>query len=108
MSNFPILVKTRLIFPIPWAPAPFPKRGVRALAADVKSRYHFQDKKHLPDNTNPGDIHYLLKSKFVQQIHDPGGLAKLLTYTLLAGKLPLITTVKHVIIATSIKQATYI
>ena len=31
MSNFPILVKTPLIFPIPWAPAPFPKRGVRAL-----------------------------------------------------------------------------
>ena len=33
MSNFPILVKTLLIFPIPWAPAsgPFPKRGVRAL-----------------------------------------------------------------------------
>ena len=31
MSNFPILVKTPLIFPIPWAPAPFPERGVRAL-----------------------------------------------------------------------------
>ena len=31
MSNFPILIKTPLIFPIPWAPAPFPKRGVRAL-----------------------------------------------------------------------------
>ena len=31
LSNFPILVKTPLIFPIPWAPAPFPKRGVRAL-----------------------------------------------------------------------------
>ena len=31
MSNFPILVKTPLIFPIPWAPALFPKRGVRAL-----------------------------------------------------------------------------
>ena len=31
MSNFPILVKTPLIFPIPWAPAPFPKRGLRAL-----------------------------------------------------------------------------
>ena len=31
MSNVPILVKTPLIFPIPWAPAPFPKRGVRAL-----------------------------------------------------------------------------
>ena len=31
MSNFPIFVKTPLIFPIPWAPAPFPKRGVRAL-----------------------------------------------------------------------------
>ena len=31
MSNFPILVETRLIFPILWAPAPFPKRGVRAL-----------------------------------------------------------------------------
>ena len=31
MSNFPILVKTPLIFSIPWAPAPFPKRGVRAL-----------------------------------------------------------------------------
>ena len=29
MSNFPILVKTPLIFPIPWALAPFPKRGVR-------------------------------------------------------------------------------
>ena len=25
MSNFPILVKTPLIFPVPWAPAPFPK-----------------------------------------------------------------------------------
>ena len=25
MSNFPIFVKTPLIFPIPWAPAPFPK-----------------------------------------------------------------------------------
>ena len=34
MSNFPILVKTPLIFPIPWAPAPFPKRGVRALYTD--------------------------------------------------------------------------
>ena len=33
MSNFPILVKTPLIFPIPWAPAPFPQRGVRALRA---------------------------------------------------------------------------
>ena len=31
MSNFPILVITPLIFQIPWAPAPFPKRGVRAL-----------------------------------------------------------------------------
>ena len=31
MSNFPILVKTPLIFPVPWASAPFPKRGVRAL-----------------------------------------------------------------------------
>ena len=31
MSNFPILVKTPRIFPIHWAPAPFPKRGVRAL-----------------------------------------------------------------------------
>ena len=31
MSNFTILFKTPLIFPIPWAPAPFPKRGVRAL-----------------------------------------------------------------------------
>ena len=31
MSNFPILVKTPRIFPIQWAPAPFPKRGVRAL-----------------------------------------------------------------------------
>ena len=31
LSNFPILVKTPLIFPIPWAPAPFPKRDVRAL-----------------------------------------------------------------------------
>ena len=31
MSNFPILVATPLIFPILWAPAPFPKRGVRAL-----------------------------------------------------------------------------
>ena len=30
-SNFLILVKTPLIFPIPWAPAPFPKRGVIAL-----------------------------------------------------------------------------
>ena len=30
-SNFPISVKTPLIFPILWAPAPFPKRGVRAL-----------------------------------------------------------------------------
>ena len=28
-------VKTPLIFPIPWAPAPFPKRGVRALIALV-------------------------------------------------------------------------
>ena len=35
MSNFPILVKTLLIFPIPWAPAPFPKRGVRALRLPV-------------------------------------------------------------------------
>ena len=32
MSNSPILVKTPLIFPVPWTPAPFPKRGVRALA----------------------------------------------------------------------------
>ena len=31
MSNFPILVKTALIFPITWPPALFPKRGVRAL-----------------------------------------------------------------------------
>ena len=31
MSNFSILVKTPLIFPIPWAPAPFSKRGVRVL-----------------------------------------------------------------------------
>ena len=31
MLNFPILVITPLIFPIPWALAPFPKRGVRAL-----------------------------------------------------------------------------
>ena len=31
MSNFPILVKKPLIFQIPWAPAPFPKKGVRAL-----------------------------------------------------------------------------
>ena len=31
MSNFPILVKTQIIFPIPWATAPFPKRSVRAL-----------------------------------------------------------------------------
>ena len=31
MSNFPILVKTPLILPIPWAPAQFPKRGVRVL-----------------------------------------------------------------------------
>ena len=31
ISNFPILVKTPLIFPIQWAPAPFQKRGVRAL-----------------------------------------------------------------------------
>ena len=35
MSNFPILVQTPLIFPIPWAPAPFPKRGVRALHIDL-------------------------------------------------------------------------
>ena len=28
---FPILVETPLIFPILWALAPFPKRGVRAL-----------------------------------------------------------------------------
>ena len=27
MSNFPILVKMPLIFPIPWAPAPFLKKG---------------------------------------------------------------------------------
>ena len=33
MSNFPILVKTPRIFPIQWAPAPFPKRGVRALVS---------------------------------------------------------------------------
>ena len=32
MSNFPILVKTLLIFPIPWAPATFPISGVRALS----------------------------------------------------------------------------
>ena len=38
MSNFPILVKTPLIFPIPWAPAPFPKRGVRALQVLMKAR----------------------------------------------------------------------
>ena len=38
LSNFPILVKTPLIFPIPWAPAPFPKRDVRALS------YHYQFK----------------------------------------------------------------
>ena len=31
MSNFQIFVKTPLIFPVPWAPAPFPERGVRAL-----------------------------------------------------------------------------
>ena len=31
MSNFLILVKTPLIFPIPWAPAPFPKSGAGAL-----------------------------------------------------------------------------
>ena len=35
MSNFPIFVKTPLIFPIPWAPAPFPKRGVRALMGRI-------------------------------------------------------------------------
>ena len=33
MSNFPILVKTPRIFPIQWAAAPFPKRGVRALVS---------------------------------------------------------------------------
>ena len=31
MTNFPILVKTPLTFQSPWAPAPFPKREVRAL-----------------------------------------------------------------------------
>ena len=31
MSNFPVLVKTPLIFPIPWAQAPFPNRDVMAL-----------------------------------------------------------------------------
>ena len=43
MSNFPILVKMPLIFPIPWAPAPFPKRGVRALIrmdCAISIRYH--------------------------------------------------------------------
>ena len=38
MSNFPILVKTPLIFQIPWAPAPFPKRGVRALVRERLAR----------------------------------------------------------------------
>ena len=45
MSNFPISVKTPLIFPIPWAPAPFPKRGVGAM--DQKGQLQAQLHKHI-------------------------------------------------------------
>ena len=57
MSNFPIFVKTPLIFPIPWAPAPFPKRGVRALVFEEtgplrNKRKHTQlDQGFLTDRT---------------------------------------------------------
>ena len=33
--RFPNFSRTPLIFPIPWAPAPFPKRGVRALNLSI-------------------------------------------------------------------------
>ena len=37
--KFPNLVKTPLIFPIPWAPTPFPKRDVRALVFGILLPY---------------------------------------------------------------------
>ena len=38
-TNFPIFVKRQLIFPIPCALAPFPKRGARALLSISLSVY---------------------------------------------------------------------
>ena len=39
--DFPNFSQTKLIFPIPWAPAPFPKRGVRALVYCIKLEESF-------------------------------------------------------------------
>ena len=51
--KFPNFSQSALIFPIPWAPAPFPKRGVRALVIliwDLHVGLHVRSKD--PDETS--------------------------------------------------------
>ena len=61
MSNFPILVQTQLIFPIPWAPAPFQKTGVRALKLSETPA---------PFDSSLLPVMALLKYRFKPQLHN--------------------------------------